>query len=202
LGLSNMRAGKDAVMFRIANAAHNYGLTPNMMTAMGLAFGLVSGVLFAFQTAALAFVFGFLSVFCDVLDGTLARRFHLESKFGLIFDSAADRTTETAVVLGALLCGIINPFGLMAIAGSLSLLACRTASYRRGMKTDYVMFGRFERLVFILTGLLAPIVWVSTLCFVAAGVLGLVSSCQIAFNLSRPNSSSKLQSQDKKILRI
>ncbi|MCW4011142.1 MAG: CDP-alcohol phosphatidyltransferase family protein [Candidatus Bathyarchaeota archaeon] len=181
----SMRAGKDAVMFRIANAAHSYGLTPNMMTAMGLAFGLASGALFAVRFLPAAFALGVLSVFCDVVDGTLARKFHMESKFGLIFDSAADRSSEAAVVLGALAGRIINPFGVIAIAGSMLLLACRAAAYRRGYKTDYVLFGRFERLVFILAGLLVPNVWGSTLCFVTAGILGLVSACQIAINLYR-----------------
>jgi phosphatidylglycerophosphate synthase len=186
-----MRAGKDTVLFRVANAAHSWGFTPNMLTVMGLAFGLASGTLFALHAAPFAFAFGFLSVFCDVLDGTLARKFHLESKFGLLFDSTADRATEFAVVLGALAGGIIQPLGVVAIIGSTSLLGFRAASYRRGLKTDYVLFGRFERLVFILAGLLVPFVWLSTLCFVVAGGFGLVSSCQIAVSLCRQNSKRK-----------
>jgi len=185
MGLYSMRTGKDIVMFRIANAAYNRGFTPNMMTALGLTMGVSSGVLFAFGAAPVAFAFGFLSVFCDVLDGTLARRFHLESKAGLIFDSLADRTTELAVVLGALAAGIIAPLGLTAAVGSFCLLGMRTISHRRGCKTDYVLFGRFERLVFVLAGLVSPVVWVSTLCFVLAGATGLISACQIAVNLAK-----------------
>ena len=186
-----MRAGKDTVLFRIASAAHSWGFTPNMMTTLGLAFGLASGTLFALHAAPFAFAFGFLSVFCDVLDGTLARKFHLESKFGLLFDSAADRVSEFAVVLGALAAGIIQPLGVVAIIGSASLLGLRAASYRRGLKTDYVLFGRFERLIFILAGLLVPLVWLSTLCFVVAGGFGLISSCQIAVSLCRKGNQQK-----------
>jgi phosphatidylglycerophosphate synthase len=175
-----MRTDKDTVMFRIAYAAHTHGFTPNMLTALGLAFGLASGALFAFRATPFAFAFGLVSVFCDVVDGTLARKFHLESKIGLLFDSSADRASEFAVVLGALAGGIIQPLGIVAIIGSVSLLGLRAASYRRGLKTDYVLFGRFERLVFILAGLLIPVVWVSTLCFVVAGLFGLISSVQIA----------------------
>jgi phosphatidylglycerophosphate synthase len=186
-----MRSSKDAVMFRIASAAYSRGLTPNMLTALGLTLGLASGALFAMHTTPLAFTFGFLSVFCDVLDGTLARKFHLESKFGVLFDSISDRLSESAVVLGALAGGIIQPLGVVAIFGSMSLFAFRVASYRRGLKTDYVLFGRFERLIFILAGLLSPVVWVSTVCFVAAGTLGLVSSGQIAVTLLRHKNSQK-----------
>jgi len=77
MGLYSMRTGKDTLMFRLAGAAHSQGFTPNMLTALGLAFGLACGTLFAFRTAPFAFAFGFLSVFCDVLDGTLARKFHM-----------------------------------------------------------------------------------------------------------------------------
>ncbi len=191
LGIYDMRAGKDAVLFRVASAAHNWGFTPNMLTTLGLAFGVTSGALFALHTAPFAFAFGFLSVFCDVLDGTLARKFHLESKFGLLFDSTADRASEFAVVLGALAGGIIQPLGVVAIIGSTSLLGFRAVSYRRGLKTDYVLFGRFERLIFILAGLLVPVVWLSTFCFVVAGGFGLVSSCQIAVSLYRQNNKQK-----------
>jgi len=183
MGLYSMRAGKDAFLYQVAKVAHHCGLTPNMMTAIGLAFGVASGMLLVVAAFPFAFAFGFLSVFCDVLDGTLARKFHLESTFGLVFDSAADRVSECAVVLGALAVGIIQPVGIVAIFGSTSLFAFRALSYRRGLRTDYVQLGRFERLVAILAGLLIPVVWVSTLCFVVAGGFGLISSCQIAFSL-------------------
>ena len=180
-----MRAGKDSAMFRIALAAHRFGLTADDTTAIGLAFGVASGFMFALRAVPFGFTLGFLSVFCDVLDGTLARKFQQESKFGLLFDSAADRVAEFAVVIGALAAGIIQPLGALSIVGSASLLTLRYASYRQGRKTDYVLFGRFERLIFILAGLLVPVVWLSTACFVVAGGFGLVSAFQIVVSLSR-----------------
>jgi phosphatidylglycerophosphate synthase len=185
-----MRSGKDAILFRLAATARNYGFTPNMMTAFGLASGVASGALFALRAFPFAFALGFLSVFCDVLDGTLARKFHLESRFGLVLDSASDRITEAAVVVGALMAGIIQPIGLIAIAGSVCLFAFRYVSHRSGLKTDYVLFGRTERLVFILAGLIAPFMFVSSLCFAVAGGFGLVSSCQIAVHLLQVRRSS------------
>ncbi len=191
MGLYSMRAGKDSVLFRLASAAYSCGFTPNMMTALGLTFGVAAGTLFAFHAVSFAFALGFLSVFCDVLDGTLARKFNLETKFGLVFDSTADRVCEFAVVLGALIGGIIQPLGVIAIIGSTSLLALRAVSHRRGLKTDFVLFGRFERLVFILVGLLMPIILVSTICFAVAGGFGLISALQIAVSLRRNPNKSK-----------
>jgi phosphatidylglycerophosphate synthase len=172
-------------MFRIALAAHHFGLTADATTAIGLAFGVASGLMFALRAAPFGFTLGFLSVFCDVLDGTLARKFHQKSKFGLLFDSTADRVAEFAVVIGALAAGIIQPLGALSIVGSASLLTLRCASYRQGRKTDYVLFGRFERLIFVLAGLLVPVVWLSTACFVVSGGFGLVSAFQIAVSLVR-----------------
>jgi len=178
-----MRAGKDAVLFRLASFALSCGFTPNMVTALGLCFGVASGVMLAYRLSVIAFVFVFLSVFCDVLDGTMARKFGLETVFGRVFDSVADRAAEAAMVLGALAGGIVEPIGLLAIVGSVSLLALRALSYARGLDTDYVLFGRVERVALILGGLIAPFVIVSTLCFVAAGAIGLASSTQIIITL-------------------
>ena len=86
---------------------------------------MASGALFAIRALPFAFGLGFLSVFCDIIDGTLALKVHLESRFGVIFDSFSDRIKEAAVVVGALMAGIIRPFGLIAIAGSVCLLAFR-----------------------------------------------------------------------------
>jgi phosphatidylglycerophosphate synthase len=180
-----MRAGKDTFLFRIANVAYHCGFTPNIMTAFGLTFGIICGILFAIRVVPLAFTFGFASVFCDVLDGTLARKFHLETRFGLFFDSVSDRVTEAAVVIGALASGIIQPFGLVAIMGSVCLLLFRAYSYQQRIKTDFALFGRFERLIFILAGLLIPFASLSSVCFVIAGLFGLASSCHIAIYLWR-----------------
>lgn len=181
--LYDMRSRKDSALLRIASVAYGFGVTPNVMTGLGLCFGVASGVMFGMRTFVFAFVLGFLSVFCDVLDGTIARKFHLETRFGRILDSVADRVTEAAVVIGALAVGLAEPIGLVAVVGSIFLLMFRTLSFARGLNTDYVLFGRVERLILILFGLVSPFVALSTSCFVVAGVCGLISSVQIAVSL-------------------
>lgn len=187
MGLYKMRIIKDDLLFCIASIAHNHGFTPNIMTALGLLFGVASGALFLYHQSSLAFALGFVSVFCDIMDGTIARKFNQETFSGRIFDSLSDRTCELAVVLGALFGGIIEPLGVIAIVGSAMLFVLRVVSHRRGSNTDYVMFGRTERLIFILIGLIFPYTSVSTLCFVLAGCFGFVSSIQIIINLSHQN---------------
>jgi len=178
-----MRAKKDAVLSRLASFVYGIGLTPSMITALGLCCGVASGFLFMSHTMPFAFVFWFLSIFCDLLDGTIARKFNLKTRFGIVFDSVADRASESAVVLGAFFGGIIKPLGFVAIVGSTLLFGLRTLSYVQGLNTNYVLFGRVERLVFIMFGLATPVVTISTFCFVIAGGFGIASSFQIATSL-------------------
>ena len=181
----SMRFRKDRLLLPLAQFVHRCGVTPNRVTALGLCFGIASGVAIAYRELPPALLLLFVSVFCDVLDGALARTFDRATAFGLAFDSVADRCAELAVVVGALLSGIILPIGVVAIIGSIALLLMRTVSYRYGLDTNYVLFGRVERITFIVIGLIAPSTSVSTFCFVMAGVFGLVSSCQIGVVLWR-----------------
>lgn len=185
MSIYRLRWRKDLFLGPIADVVYRNGLTPNGITALGLCAGVACGGFLALHQIPMAIVFGLLSVFCDVLDGTVARRHNLESKLGLGLDSLADRVCELAVVIGALLGGIIQPLGAFAIIGSMMLLASRSISHMYGSRTDYVFFGRFERLLFILIGLLIPISSLSTFCFVIAGSFGFVSSLQIMFALSK-----------------
>ncbi len=185
MGLYKLRRGKDDILFRIARIVYKHGVSPNITTAIGLCLGIATGILFMYRLVPLAFVLGVLSVFCDVLDGTIARKFNLETSFGRIFDAVADRTSELAVVLGALAAGIIEPLGVVAIVGSTALFSLRLVSHSYGLETDYVMFGRTERLVFIMFGLVLPFTTASTVCFVVAGGFGFVSAIQIVIFLSR-----------------
>ncbi len=73
-------------------------LIPNVITAFGLACGLFvifkinmvepgSGIYTVLNTSALLLL---VAAFADLLDGAVARAFHAESEFGVMFDSLAD----------------------------------------------------------------------------------------------------------------
>lgn len=185
MGFYRLRGAKDDFLYRAASFAHSRGITPNAMTALGLCFGVAAGAMFSFRQVPLGFALGLVSVFCDMLDGTIARKFHQETLRGKVLDAAFDRVSESAVVLGALAGSIIDGWGVIAIIGSGTLLLFRAIGYRKSINTDFVLFGRTERLFFIMLGLLMPLVAVSTICFVVAGAFGLLSSLQIAVRLLR-----------------
>jgi phosphatidylglycerophosphate synthase len=181
----SLRLRKDRLLLPLAQFAHRCGVTPNSVTALGLCLGIASGIAIAYQEVPTALLLLCVSVFCDVLDGALARTFDLTTTFGLAFDSVADRCADVMVVVGALLSGIILPIGVVAIIGSIALLVMRTMSYHCELNTNYVLFGRAERITFLVIGLITSSISISTFCFVMAGVFGIVSSCQIGVVLLR-----------------
>jgi len=76
------------------------GVTANGVTAVALALGLAGGVLLAsgrFGAAAALIVLASLG---DALDGVLARVSKTASSAGAIFDAAADRYQEMAILAG------------------------------------------------------------------------------------------------------
>jgi phosphatidylglycerophosphate synthase len=183
MNLYTLKPRKDKILFYLTDLALKCGLTPNKITALGLSFGIACGIFFAYQIMAIGFLIGILSIFCDVLDGAVARNFALKTRFGVIFDSVADRLSELTIIIGALFAGIIYPIGVLAIVGSSLLLLMRVLSDRCGMKSDYVWFGRVERVMFILFGLISPFILLSTIFFIIAGGFGFVSSIQISATL-------------------
>jgi CDP-diacylglycerol---glycerol-3-phosphate 3-phosphatidyltransferase len=76
------------------------GTRPNHLTVLGCLLGIAAGLAFfegGFRLGALLLA---LSGVCDILDGPLARELGIESKFGAFLDSALDRLSEGAALVG------------------------------------------------------------------------------------------------------
>jgi phosphatidylglycerophosphate synthase len=78
------------------------GLTPNMVTTLGLICGLLSAYLISQRRLGAAALIFLLSYYFDCVDGKLARRYNMQTKFGDLYDHAAD-TTKLLAVMYALL---------------------------------------------------------------------------------------------------
>jgi CDP-diacylglycerol--glycerol-3-phosphate 3-phosphatidyltransferase len=73
---------------------------PDVLTAIGVLSSLAAGLAFfegGFRAAAALVA---LSGLCDMLDGELARRQAVVSKFGAFLDSTLDRLSEAAILIG------------------------------------------------------------------------------------------------------
>jgi archaetidylinositol phosphate synthase len=149
-----------------AQAAHKIGLTPNMISVIGLALAIFSAVAYAMSQnqplpLLLAVILLLASGFCDTLDGVLARTHQQASVFGGFFDSLLDRYADAAVYAGVIIGGLCDPvWGLIALAGSLLVSYSRARAEAAGMKMESVgVAERAERMIILAVASVAAIFW-------------------------------------------
>jgi archaetidylinositol phosphate synthase len=158
-----------------AQAAHKIGLTPNMLSATGLALALFSAVAYALvqyqppQNRSIlllsATILLLVSGFCDTLDGVLARTFRQMTVFGGFLDSLLDRYADAAVYAGVIIGGLCDPaWGLIALAGSLLVSYSRARAEAAGVTMESVgVAERPERIIILAAASVAAIFWPSVL---------------------------------------
>jgi archaetidylinositol phosphate synthase len=158
-----------------ARAAHRIGLTPNMITGIGILLAFLSAFAYAGwgQNAAwhnrmlflvLAFVLLLLSGFCDALDGIVARLYSQATVLGGFLDSVLDRYADAAVYVGIILGGLCNVlWGLIAMIGSLLVSYSRARAEAAGIKMESVgLAERAERMIVLLMATLIAVFWQPT----------------------------------------
>ncbi|MCS7105343.1 MAG: CDP-alcohol phosphatidyltransferase family protein [Thermofilaceae archaeon] len=85
-----------------------------------------------------------LTAFLDVLDGYVARRTGLETKFGAFLDSTADRVSDTMYTIALMVCGVIDPL-LTLIFISSEYLVSYTRARAEGLGVRLAGVGLMER---------------------------------------------------------
>ncbi len=91
------------IAFILIKLSSGLPITPNQVSALGIAMGLMSGLVFSIGTRTAFIVAGVLylaAVVLDCGDGMLARLKKNGSKIGRVMDGLSDYTTTTAVLLG------------------------------------------------------------------------------------------------------
>jgi archaetidylinositol phosphate synthase len=153
-----------------AKLAHSIGLTPNLVSAMGIAFAVFSALSYwKWQShsflPALAPLFLLISGFCDALDGALARLYGKTTVFGGFLDSLLDRYADALIFSGIILGELCHLFwGLAAIMGSLMVSYARARAEATGVKMETVGIAeRAERLVILAAASFLNIVWMEAL---------------------------------------
>jgi archaetidylinositol phosphate synthase len=152
-----------------AKAVHAIGLTPNMITLLGVVLALLSALGYAeWQNRPLylflAMALLLLSGFCDALDGIVARVYAETSVFGGFLDSLLDRYADAAVYAGIIIGGLCDPtWGLLAIVGSLLVSYSRARAEAAGIKMESVGIAeRAERMIILAVATLVAVFWQST----------------------------------------
>jgi CDP-diacylglycerol--glycerol-3-phosphate 3-phosphatidyltransferase len=155
-----MRQKSAAIIDPIVGLINRTGLTPNMLTFMGLLLNVGVAVVLARGGIVLGGWLLLLATSFDALDGSLARLTGRQSRFGAFFDSTLDRYSE-AVIYGGLLLyyveqGAQAEIALVyaAIIGSLMVSYARARAEGLRFECKVGLATRLERIILIAAGLI------------------------------------------------
>jgi len=164
--LTKLKQKIQAMLATEARIAHRMGLTPNIITVIGLILAFLSAVVYAeWQNRPLYLLLAvallLFSGFCDALDGVVARLYQEATTFGGFLDSLLDRYADAAVYVGIILAGLCDVlWGLIAIVGSLLVSYSRARAEATGMKMESIgLAERAERLLILAAASLIAALW-------------------------------------------
>jgi len=153
-----------------ARIAHNLGLTPNMISVVGIVLSVFAAVAYAMSLGQpllllVAVVLLLASGFCDTLDGVLARNFQQATVFGGFFDSLLDRYADAIVYSGIIIGGLCDvSWGLAALAGSMLVSYARARAEAAGIKMESVgLAERAERMLILAVATVAAFFWLPSI---------------------------------------
>ena len=170
------RALSNYVEIPVATLLGRMGLTPNLVTMIGL---LIAGVAAYLIGVGLLWAGGLVALFAgifDMFDGALARNTGRVSNFGALLDSTIDRVSEAVVLLGVLAFYLAgdNDLGAMlvygALVGSIMVSYMRARSEGLGIDCKVGVMTRPERVA--LTGLALIVAhWFPVAMLIALGII-------------------------------
>ena len=164
--LTRLKQQIERMLTAEARAAHRIGLTPNVVTTIGIILALLAALAYTqWQTnrlyLLLATVLLLASGFCDALDGTLARLYQQTTAFGGFLDSVLDRYADAAVLIAIIVSGLCDQLsGLIALTGSLLVSYTRAKAEATNIKMETIGIAeRAERIIILITASLIAIYW-------------------------------------------
>jgi len=164
--LTKLKKKVQAMLTTEAKAAHKIGLTPNMVSGIGIILAFLSAFAYAeWQThllyLLLATILLLFSGFCDALDGILARLYHETTVFGGFLDSLLDRYADAVVYAGIIVGGLCDSvWGLAALIGSVLVSYSRARAEAAGIKMESVGIAeRAERIIILSIASVTAMFW-------------------------------------------
>lgn len=156
---------------RLGETLARWGLTPNLLTAVGLVVNLLVAAVIASGSLRTGGALLLLASGFDMLDGAVARASGTVTKFGGFLDSTIDRYSESLVYAGVLvyLLGtrdyrLGSLLILVATAGSLLISYARARAEAAGFQASVGLLARPERVLILavglLTGYVIPALWI------------------------------------------
>jgi CDP-diacylglycerol--glycerol-3-phosphate 3-phosphatidyltransferase len=163
------------------------GLSPNVITILGMGLALVCGYFLAVGNVPLAAVFFVLSGVLDLADGWVAKKLDMVTVFGSFLDSIADRISDAAIYIGIAVLYLRRGEGVYVGLALLILVLSFLISYTRakgealGVAGKAGLMARAPRFIAVGVGLffngLSP--------WVLRGILWLVTILMVETFVSR-----------------
>ncbi len=151
----NLRERFKRVSNKIGEILGKTGLSPNFFTFLILVFGFIGAYFIYLGFFKLAILFVLISGLMDFIDGAVAKANKKETKFGALFDSVADKTSELSWYLAF---GLFNPQLWLGsfLASSTFMLSSYISKHAKavGGKGGGGLMERKERLILIILGLI------------------------------------------------
>ena len=156
--LSKLKSDADRLLSGPANFLVGHGFSPNVLTLIGLAIGIIAGIVIALGFFVAGGVLILLTGFVDMLDGAAARNGHVTTTFGATLDSISDRYVDCFVLLGLGIAGVNWLYVGAALMGSLLVSYVRAKAEGMGISCTVGIAERSERLIILAIGLIVGLV--------------------------------------------
>jgi CDP-diacylglycerol--glycerol-3-phosphate 3-phosphatidyltransferase len=208
-----LQDGAHAAVEPLVTLLSRLGVHADHLTIAGLVLSALSGFAFYLGHTRTGALMLLLAGLCDILDGELARRAGLESRFGAFLDSTLDRLSESLVLLGILGFYLRNLYALvlhpeqallqistglepltwavMAFTAALALVGSFMVSYTRaraeglGLDCKVGWFERPERLVLLVVAGLLRVFWAMSAALLLLAILSFATAAQRVAHVHR-----------------
>ncbi len=145
-----------AWMLKVGGALAGLGLTPNMLTVLGLLLNVGVAVVIATGHAELGGILLLAASAFDMLDGAVARATGNVTRFGGFLDSTLDRYSEIVVFFGLLIYLLGTPdwrlgsiLSFVAATGALMISYARARAEAAGASASVGLVPRPERVILL-----------------------------------------------------
>ena len=146
---------------------HKIGLTPDIVTWIGLIINIAAAATVAMEHLLLGGILLLVAGLFDILDGALARFANKTTAFGAILDSTFDRLSEAILLCGLLVLDIRQEnfteiYLIFAVlVGSFLVSYVRARAEGMGIECRVGLFTRAERIIILALGLLVNQVFIA-----------------------------------------